>query len=557
MYCPECGHKLSSEDFRFCPECGTRLPARSDVTTDDIAGARGILLTNMKSLSLKLGEKEEYLRDMINDYISRKKRHGVSYTLADAGDYRFRSGWRRVRLGPGSTPEEHISILSDICDECAGEGKLPEYLFIIGGSDIVPMPRIRHYLGEGSSDDTIDTDLLYSYPEEGVTSKMLESREIFRRKTILLVGRLPLAEDACISDLETYLERSLECSSGMEMKKAYGQCDPNWKNVSAEVAESLIISGALPDYGGQLPEEIYHRRLMLSPMLHIGNIVQAFDREASLYYFNLHGGEGRQLNCYFGELPHHIGEDTVPVIGPQHIETCRLPNMVVSEACYGAKFIGLRKSESMMLTSLASNAVIFLGSSRIAWGACDSTEGAEELYAADILAKTFIKSVLDGLSAGEASFTARKKVLESHGASDLYAALTVTEFNLFGDPSVSFRNSGKRPRAHEIRLSDDFGDIGVTVTSLTGNRAGDRGLLHDIRQAVDSNIYAIHTSISEQLYSRYGISPRRPSHILKVSGSGMDDEMIYVYDISEARFRIEMAVTSSASGKIKKVYMSK
>lgn len=548
MYCPECGHKLSSEDFRFCPECGTRLPVCSNATTDNSADTKGIILTNLKSLSRKLGEKEESLRGVINDFISRKKRHGISYMLADAGDCRFRSG---------GTPEEHVKILSDICRECAGKGKLPEYLFIIGGSDIIPMPRIRHYLGDASSDDTIDTDLLYSYPADGMTTRMLESREIFREKTILLVGRLPLAEDACISDLKTYLERSLECSSGMEMKKAYGQCDPNWKNVSAEVAGRLITSGALPDYDGQLPEEIYHRRLMLSPMLHIGNIAQAFNSEASLYYFNLHGGEGRQLNCYFGELPHDIGEDTVPVIGPQHLETCLLHNMVVSEACYGAKFIGLRKSESMMLTSLASNAVIFLGSSRIAWGACDSNDGSEELYAADILAKTFIELMLDGFSAGEASFMARKKVLESHGSADLYAALTVTEFNLFGDPSVSFRNNAQRPKAREVRLSDNFSDISVAVTSLTGNRAGGRGLLHDIRQAVDSNIYAIHTSISEQLYSRYGISPRKPSHILKISGGGRDEEMIYVYNISEAKFRIDMAVTSSTSGKIKKVYMSK
>lgn len=552
MYCPECGHRMSSEDFRFCPECGTRLPS---CPSHGPSAAKGIILTNLKLLSRKFGQDEEHIRHIIGDYISEKRMYGVSYTLADAGCYRFRSGWRTAHLGNGSTPEEHLKILADICSR-PEDGKLPEYLFIIGGSDIIPMPRIRHYLGEGSSDESIDTDLLYSYPYGDVSSRMIESREIFRKKAVLLAGRLPLAKDAVCGDLIGYLERSLKCSAGIMAATAYGQCDPHWKKVSAEVAGRLIRCGALPDLDGKLPDEIYYNRLMVSPMIHIGNVTQVFDTEASLYYFNLHGGEGRQLNCYFGELPDDIGEDTLPVIGPEHLRMCKTHNIVVSEACYGAKFIGLDKSESMMLSALASNAAVFVGSSRIAWGSCDKSDGEEELFAADILAKTFMESILDGYDTGEAFFKARKEVLSSHGAADLYAALTVTEFNLFGDPSLSFSSREMKSKGNTDILAEDIGYRPVSVR-LVSEESERQGILDTVRQAVDSNINAIHEAIAAHLYSSYGITPRKPSRILRVSGTGKEDEMIYVYNISKGKCNIDIAVTASASGNVKKVYMSK
>ena len=53
----------------------------------------------------------------------------------------------------------------------------------------------------------------------------------------------------------------------------------------------------------------------------------------------------------------------LPAIEPEHMMTCEEPNIVISEACYGGRFIGLDKRHSMMLASLFTNTLAFVGSS--------------------------------------------------------------------------------------------------------------------------------------------------------------------------------------------------
>ena len=123
-----------------------------------------------------------------------------------------------------------MDVLGDFNEKITKEsGQAPEYLFIIGGDDTIPMPCIKHYIRNDKHDDTIDTDLLYAYPYGEKVLPLFENMEIFKYDQQFFIGRLPFGNDASIEDLYNYLYRDLEQTLGVALEEAYGQCDPNWK----------------------------------------------------------------------------------------------------------------------------------------------------------------------------------------------------------------------------------------------------------------------------------------------------------------------------------------
>jgi hypothetical protein len=68
--------------------------------------------------------------------------------------------------------------------------------------------------------------------------------------------------------------------------------------------------------------------MILSPMVIDRTVDQVLNKEASLFYFNLHGSDALQASGYFGEVPVHQG--AYQVICPAHLATLELPNIVVT-----------------------------------------------------------------------------------------------------------------------------------------------------------------------------------------------------------------------------------
>ena len=452
MFCPECGNHIEDQNIHFCPECGAKIKQDSHVeknTPDSQSqgtGIHGLIFTNVGLLAEKMEIDEQDLLSILDEFIRQKREYGISYKLVDAGNYSYqKSGFwgnnRTVCLTLNSPLWDYMDILMDVHNgEKKTGSEMSQYLFIIGGNDIIPMPCIHHYIPDDSNDDSIDTDMLYAYPYGKEMLALLESQEAFKYDQLFFVGRLPFGNDASLEDLCGYLERDINYSNGIPMNEAYGQCDPHWKKVSSRVANDLLQGNYLRNLDHYLSADHYYNRLILSPMVVEENVSQVFHTNASLYYFNLHGGEGREARGYFGVMLHQEKDGCWPVIEPEHMMTCEAPNIIISEACYGGRFIGLDKHHSMMLASLFTNTLTFVGSSRVAWGAVDSSSSSASdipVSYADIVANNFIDAILKGYSAAEALFIARSVLLRSTIPGDPHAALTVVEFNLFGDPTTT------------------------------------------------------------------------------------------------------------------------
>ena len=577
MFCPECGNRIEDQNIHFCPECGARIEQESN--TEKKAPVKphpqgmsmhGLIFTNLNLLAEKTGTDEQSLMAIFDAFIRQKQEYGISYKLVDAGNYTYRKSgfWgnsKKVHLKITSPLWDYMDILMDVHNgEQAAGDEISQYLFIIGGSDIIPMPYIHHYIPNDSNDDSIDTDMLYAYPYGKEMITLLENQAAFTYDQLFFVGRLPLGEDASLEDLCGYLERDIDYSNGFPMNEAYGQCDPHWKKVSSYVANDLLNGNYFRDLSRYLSPDHYYNRLLLSPMVVEGNLQQVFHTNASLYYFNLHGGEGLESRGYAGVMLNKEEYGALPAIEPEHMMTCEEPNIVISEACYGGRFIGLDQHHSMMLASLFTNTLAFVGSSRVAWGAVDdasSPQSGVSVSYADIIAGYFISTILQGYTVAEALFIARSAVLQGTVPGDPHAALTVVEFNLFGDPMTTMNvrtnlKSGNKATS-KTTLIDPNTKIGCTIEKIKTEKENG-SILEQVRGAVNANIQQIHDTIGQHLYANYGIKPRPMEEVLKIKYSNGQEEMKFNYDLtSERQIPTRFVVTTSSDGKIKSVYTTR
>lgn len=577
MFCPECGYNIR-EDEQFCPECGTRLEeqsemsqftAKDNVTIKDGVFAYGLIFTNVSLLATKMNVSKERIVNLLDSFIDRKSQLGVVYQLVDAGNYTYKRKnfiglSRTVHLKAENELWDYMDILMDVHNYEMDKG-LPEsqYLFIIGGDDVIPMPCVQHF-SKQVRDKTIDTDILYAYPYGSDMLPLLQNKQIFRYEQLFFVGRLPVSDDTTLEEFYDYFERDIQNTYGIPLTEVYGQCDPHWKYVSATVTTDLVNNGLFRNWDGRLPEEYYFRKLILSPNVTAYNVHQVFHSGASLFYFNLHGGDALEARGYFGE-PMQGGMECALL--PEHMANCHMPNVVMCEACYGARFIGLDKKHSMLLTSLYTASLLFVGSSRIAWGNVDPiyvSEGTQvPPFFADVIGMGFMGGLLSGYTAGQSLFLARSMVLQQDEEGLPNTATTIVEFNLFGDPTLGFAVSNEAKRICKTvdksacKIATDEYDcvmekVDITPHSQTGS------ILQQVRQAVDTNLTQIHNMIGKYLYEKYGIAPIQASSIYRLNYANGKKELSFSYEIkSESQIPVVYIVRTSEIGEIKNVITTK
>jgi len=555
-YCYNCGKPFHPEDL-FCENCGINLDCPDYTTKGESfknTNKVGYIFTNIKALSQKLHVKSAWLSEQFLLFIERKKVFGVFYSLIDVSEYNPRMSINKeneVRLSPSDSWITHQRLLMDCYIYDTEQKDLNvEYLFIIGGHDIIPMPEVSNHMPK--NDPKIDTDLPYAYLYGQQTREMLESGTLFYHPSMLLVGRLPLAEDAVSGDIINYLERDLEISqNGFPNGCLYGQCDPHWEKVSGYVVNEYISK---EDASHNLKDYLY-RSLVLTPhvtiteekqcpplnkeTLHISRFLR---KDAVIYYFNMHGADFPSVPYFlgFGSYPE---SPPFPGIAPVYMAQTQIPNIVVTEACYGARFINAKAEDSMLLSSMQHLTMLYVGSSRTSIGAVDRNDSTIYISHADVIAKYFIDGLLKGFDAAQALFIGRQKVIQESSACPT-TYMTITEFNLFGDPTLTFygvdtsgikslnnQNADKYSMSKSLMSEKDYSKVEIKEINLFKSDS----ILDKVRQAVNKNINDIHQKITMHLYAHYRIQPRKLNHVLEIK-TNQKKELLYIYEESESRY---------------------
>lgn len=528
MYCPECG-TLIEEDAVFCPECGTRVAddVSGGVSSSEVVSATGqpfiqaFMLTNMAALANKLKVTQAAVHVVLDAFIAARKTQGVEYTLIDGNSYDTGYGSRSLRKG--ATWMEWADMLREVYRASMG-GRMPaaRYLFIVGGDDIVPMPVIRHYLADDvdSTDTTIDTDVPYAYPYGGQAAlRELVTGEIFDKEAQYMVGRLPLPTDARFAYLTNYLERAAALPY-VKVRHAYSQCDPHWRKVTRRNVAELRSRNMLRAEASNVKDETCYLGIYLTPEVDNKNVSRYFAPETQLAFFNLHGSAALGSPGFMGQSVED-SSDWRTAITPSNIQSLVRPNIIITEACYGARFIGFDTGHSMLQAAFAAQTLIYLGSSRIAYGSVDSSFSSDEDITgslADVLTSDFVMALMQGYTAGDALCKARYALLDKHETGP-YEATTLAEFNLYGDPTLQMAIAARGkaatvadPMPQPQRQAPPRRSIVTKATcqikaeKLEGSLSD--SVLQMVRGAVDNQICQIQESIAKELYDYWGIRPR-------------------------------------------------
>jgi hypothetical protein len=167
-----------------------------------------------------------------------------------------------------------------------------------------------------------------------------------------------------------------------------------------------------------------------------------------LGYFNLHGLPNSSEWYGQRDPADPTGLPDYPVaLRPQDVVNGgRAPQVVFSEACYGANIINKDIEEALALKFLASGSQAVVGSTCTAYGSITTP-----LIAGDLLGHAFWKYLREGLAAGEALRRAKihlaREMHRRQGYLDGEDQKTLISFVLYGDPLSNYTPSGPRTKA--------------------------------------------------------------------------------------------------------------
>ncbi len=171
------------------------------------------------------------------------------------------------------------------------------------------------------------------------------------------------------------------------------------------------------------------------------------NRSPKFAYFNLHGL--KDAAEWFGQrdFRSQTQDPEYPVaLDPSLFNNQnKAPELIFSEACYGANILDKKAQDAICLTFLTSGARAFVGSTCIAYGSV-----AKPLIAADLLAHDFWTHLTQGIPVGYALMRSKMnlahKMTANQGYLDGEDQKTILSFVLYGDPLASQENIRKSPK---------------------------------------------------------------------------------------------------------------
>lgn len=578
LFCFNCGAQLSSDNDAPAPKFPPMPPAASpvkkegpalpripqmppipgqqmvrdeakEIESKDLSNKRpdtfqngfdsyGIILTDTRKIAKKCRSTSNDILNIIKDYTHRLSKYGHQYIIFDYDASRYQNqSW-----------ENCVDELSKFYHN---QSITPEYLFIIGGDDIIPMPVFDNLSGVEVGDDDYESDVPYSYLETYDVETSIWDGSLYQYEVKLFVGRLPFGEDFEKRHLNSYFDKVINAlESDFRISNCFSLSAQSWQGASEEVLSGLELNQKFIDF---------------SPAVSLNNVDEIFDTSSDILYFNLHGSDAFEQSQFFGDYGFQA-------IAPKQISNLQKYNIIITEACYGAKFIGYRNHESMLLNSLNKNTLAYIGSSRIAFGSPDSY-----IASADIIAQSVLRSLSKGYSMGSALSKARVdslQIVESEYYDDEYdedgfifftemydeySLITALEFNLFGEPTLrAVHNRAQNRSTQRVNKANRIPQKTTREEIYSKNK--NQNILDAVRASVDLEFEKISTIIQTELYNRYELtSDELQSISLRKSKSNSNEGYMYVYSKKQNDIKNNKLyfINCSKSGSIKKVITTK
>jgi hypothetical protein len=329
--------------------------------------------------------------------------------------------------------------LADLDAALNKRGAMIGAVLIVGGPKVVPY----HHLPNPTDDSDVDvpSDNPYATRDENYFVPEWP------------VGRLPGGSDRDPVVLVSVLRAISEQHAQDEIQGA-GWWQRWWQWLIELVRGSFPYNSSSPNFG--YTAEIWQRAshavfrpigkpqaMITSPP--VGSHNQIPQPKAKLGYFNLHGLVDA-VEWYGQRDPTsaQAAPDFPIAFRPQDVvNSGQAPQVIFSEACYGAHIIDRSIEESLALKFLLAGSQAIIGSTVISYGSITTP-----LNAADLLGKAFWKYLQEGFPAGEALRRAKiylaSEMHRRQGYLDGEDQKTLISFVLYGDPLAVPREGNER-----------------------------------------------------------------------------------------------------------------
>lgn len=529
-----------------------------------------IIWTNTKKLTIKYNTCENVgYQNSIKAFFDQLDVPGINYVLFDAADPEF----EKYILADDSWQGHHTMLQKFRDSVLVGYGiDYPVSLFIIGGDDVIPMPKVGnpvsyslHALGGMVLEDIIEVDWLYSFSKKNVNldvDECVSVNDLSFASPMFYVSRLPLESGLMESDLESdicgyFAKVKPYLESGIEVKKVGAVAMETCKVIMDNTIKGFPrcdLKQFEDDYRFNdffiSPKIVIDDKANHSSILH--NYVETI-RDCEMLTFDLHGGPQPGNPDYCGESS---GDRKMfPKAFSKSILSGANTKIVVPISCWGARFIGYRRDNSMLLYSIYNTeTLLFMGSCRIAYGSKD--ECGPDLRFGSWIMRLFMQNLLLGIPAGEALYRAKVDYLTNHSEGNVHDFLTVQQFNLFGDPMLRVKpclsnNQIDNQSISGISLPDfSWCDYKYAERCIYEKGGAKASVLERVRSLVNINLDDIRSKMNDVLYKYYNISPNSLQKITHYStGKGnMGLRFIYSWD---GGFPASLMAYSDENGNLK------
>lgn len=437
-------------------------------------------------------------------------------------------------------------------------------LFILGGDDVVPMPKINNPIKMYR--EFLDSDMAYCFDGTTVRANL---NDYVSLKPRFAVGRLPLCREWGLGGLVSYLNDCVElAATGIPIRGAAMTTTQSWLRASDEMMKGIPTVSLSEEY---VP---LNNRMIVSPDLDT-EYKEWYDgyvhelKKIDFLVCNLHGS-------FCKEEPLFVGED---MAGTKYFATQpqmmseTAPYIFNTVACFGGRFnpvtyldgsyIDYDIQESMMMSALINGTMLYCGSCDAALG-CSKMGGAR---CSELMMKLYNIYLHKGIPAGMALIKAKQDYYrtchDKDGNED--AMFTMLEFNLFGCPILSMQPKkidGEptllgRPIDETSRVR--YRPKTMEVVFDGAHNADD---IHAyVRGLVDRNLSIIRQKVETEVYRRLGLGKDNLQQIMRVSQDNnmLGYQFIYVWTPQQSYrgFRTYYFVDTDTNGDIVKVIQSK
>lgn len=381
------------------------------------------------------------------------------------------------------------TVLSRLDDRLAEHQQQIGWVLLVGGPDVIPFHRLPNPTDDGDADVPSDNpygckDENYFVPQRAVgrlPDGVDGSPALLLRGIATALSAHHAIRRSRKSWLRQWWEMLLRLIRGWHpaSQASFGYAASVWRKVSLTVFSKIGPA----------------QRLRISPPLTAAEFSGLSMGPSRYGYFNLHGiADGP---AWYGQRDPSFPADypAFPVaLRPQDVAALgTVPEVVLSEACYGALAEGKTPETALCLKFLASGAQMFVGSTVIAYGGLNSAPEA-----ADLLASYFWQEIMVGRSGGVALQQAKVAFAQHldirQGYLDGEDQKTLLSFVYYGDPTLTALPS-PRPLTGSKRAKRTWKELAECPPTVCAKGAHRTGL----DSVPDSLVEEIRTRVASYL----------------------------------------------------------